>query len=132
MSEKLAESVVHKRLVKALAEYVKKKGFEITCSSSLGLKECDKTEDGFIPDLKAYSNNESLSLYGEAKTEDDIDNDHTRAQIKSFSGRRMKDGKLVPFYLIVPKGSAHLAWKVIGNMTLTPDEKNSINVLEES
>jgi len=122
---------MHKKLVKCISDYAKSKGYTVTCSASLGLNECPKTEKEHVPDLKAYNSTTEVNMYGEAKATDDIDNDHTREQIDDFSGRTMtKNNKLVPFILAVPKGSKITAQNVITSMKLTQNQKNSIEVQE--
>jgi len=131
MSLKLAaEGDEHKRLVRRLGELVEEKGFKLDCSSSLGLNECPETK-GHIPDLKAYNYKEDVWLYGEAKTKDDIDNNHTRSQIKAFSGRTMKgSNKLIPCYIAVTKGSKETIEIVIQSMSLSKKQRESINIFE--
>lgn len=124
----MSESPIHNKLVKELSEHVKTKGFKITCSASLGLSEC-KEVNGHIPDLKGRNDKEDLNLYGEAKTKDDIDNDHTKSQIKAFGNRHMTSTKKdVPFYLAVPKGSKATAQKVLKDVNY--DKKTNIHIVE--
>ena len=102
-----AESPEHKRLVKSLIEHMKQEGYEITCATHEGYTQCPETE-GRIPDVKGTSK-EELNAIGEAKSPNDLDSDRTKGQFKVFSNREMKKGKSqgkdVPFYIGIPKGS---------------------------
>ena len=127
----MSESKEHIKLVQKIAEYAKSKGYILKCAKSIGLDECPATNEGHVPDLKAYNHTEEVWLYGEAKTADDIDNDHTREQINDFSGRTMTDNKkLVPFILAIPTGSKTTAQRVITSMNLTENQRKSIQIQE--
>jgi len=105
-SVETSESPEHKRLVKSLIDYMKSKGFKITCASYEGVDQCSETK-GHIPDTKG-TNDAGLNAYGEAKTCDDLDSERTKEQIKVFSNRVMTSGKSkdkdVPFYIAITKG----------------------------
>jgi hypothetical protein len=103
-----AESPEHIRLVKALIDYLKNQGFEITCADRDGYNPCPETE-GRIPDVRAYNREKEFNVIGEAKTYDDFSNDRTKEQFKIFSNREMGEGKskgtTVPFCIAITKGS---------------------------
>jgi hypothetical protein len=118
----------HKKLEKALINLVESKGFKVQCSSTNGPKTCDKVDD-VIPDLRAYSSNKKLFLYGEAETAETIDTDHTKKQIRVLAKRQMKESeKSVPFYLAVPKGSKATAQKVLKDIGY--DTRKNIYIVE--
>jgi hypothetical protein len=78
-------------------------GFEIKCGSYGNLAQCEEVE-GSIPDVKGSS--DGLHAYGEAKTADDIDNDHTKEQFRVFGHRVMTATKRhCPFFIAIPVGS---------------------------
>ena len=124
---KEAESPEHKRLVKFLIAYMKKKGFGITCASYTGFDQCPKTK-GYIPDVKG-KNEEELNAYGEAKTCDDLDNERTKEQFKVFSNRVMTSGKskgkVVPFYIAITKDCEKELEKTLKELEL--DKKPNIH-----
>ena len=127
----MTESEDHKKVVKKIAEYAISKGYEPSCGEALGLDKCPETEKKHVPDMKAWNKDEEVTMYGEAKTADDIDNDHTRDQIQDFSNRHMtKNKKPVPLVLGVPKGSKAEAKKVVNSMTLTEQQKKNIDIQE--
>jgi hypothetical protein len=80
----------HQALVKALIDWIKREGFpEITCAAYEGYPRCPETKKKHMPDAKGWDEARQLAAYGEAKTADDIDNDHTKDQLRDFSGRPM-------------------------------------------
>jgi len=99
-------SVEHKRMVKKIIDEFESKGLRIGCADYNGYNTCDKT-NGYIPDVRAKDDSNELNYIGEAETCDTVKSDHTKEQIKAFSGRIMMDGKSkdtkVPFYIAVPK-----------------------------
>ena len=128
---KMPEGEDHKKLVKKIAEYAKSKRYEPSCGEALGLEKCLETDKKHVPDMKAWNKDEEVTMYGEAKTADDIENDHTRAQIQDFSNRHMtKNKKPVPFVLGVPHGSKAEAEKVVKSMTLSDQQKKNIDIQE--
>jgi len=103
-----AQSPEHIRLVKALIANLKSQGLEITCADFDGFEKCAETE-GRIPDVRAYIREKELNVIGEAKTDDDFNNERTEDQFKKFSSRMMTDGKSkgveVPFAIGITQGS---------------------------
>lgn len=123
---KASESPEHKRLVKSLIEYMKKKGFGITCASYTGFSQCDETK-GHIPDVRG-TNDEEINAIGEAKTCDDLDNDRTKEQFKVFSNRVTTGGKSkgkdVLFYIAITKGCEKELEETLKSLSL--DKKPNI------
>jgi hypothetical protein len=113
----------HQALVKALIDWMRGEGFlEITCAAYEGHEECPKTEKGHIPDAKGWDQARRLVAYGEAKTADDIDNDHSKDQFRDFSGRPMENSNMVvPLYIAIPKGSEDALKKVLEELGLNND-----------
>lgn len=101
-----AESPEHRRLVKALIEYLNGQGFATVCADFTGFNRCDKM-DGHIPDVEGQNADELIAI-GEAKTCEDLDNANTKEQFTVFASRKMISGKskdkVVPFYILVTKG----------------------------
>ena len=83
---------------------------------------------GKVPDVIAKDNDKELLVLGEAKTADDINNDHTKDQLTAWSNQAMANGKSknvnVPIYLSVPKDHADAAnaaiqkWGLGGKVTV--------------
>jgi hypothetical protein len=122
-----SESPEHKRLVKALIDYMSSLGFTTTCASYVGFNQCSEIE-GHIPDVRG-KNNDELNAIGEAKTCDDLDNERTKEQFKVFSNREMSGGKSkgidVPFYIAITKGCEKELEEVLHNLGL--DKKSNIH-----
>jgi len=99
-------SAEHERMVKKIIDKFESKDLRIKCADYTGYDTCEKTSN-YIPDVRARDDSNELNYIGEAETCDTVKSDHTKEQIKAFSGRTMKDGKSkgaeVPFYIAVPK-----------------------------
>ena len=82
----MAESLLHMDLVRTIALYIK----QITPDFSASLLDAELPEYGrtpqclygYYPDIR-YRDNNSI-IIGEAKTQYDIDNDHTEAQLNAY------------------------------------------------
>ena len=82
----MAESLFHMDLVRTIALYIK----QITPDYSASLLDAELPEYGrtpqclygYYPDIR-YRDNNSI-IIGEAKTQYDIDNDHTEAQLNAY------------------------------------------------
>jgi hypothetical protein len=100
------ESPEHKRLVKALIEYLNGQGFATICAAYTGFKQCDKMEN-HTPDFEGQ-NADGLIAIGEAKTCEDLDYANTKEQFTVFASRKRISGKsndkVIPFYILVTKG----------------------------
>ena len=111
-----APSPEHQKLVGHLIKWISTEGFEIECANYDDYQACTVVEK-YIPDAKGYRSNIELRCFGESKTADDIDNDHTKEQFKEFSRRIMTSGKSkdehCPFYITIPKGSETILQKVL-------------------
>jgi len=119
-----AESPEHKRLVKALIDYLSGLGFSTTCAAYDGFNPCAEI-DKHIPDVEGQNSDELIAI-GEAKTCDDLDNERTTEQFKAFSHRQMSGGKskgkVVPFYIAVPKGCEKKLEETLVNLNLSTKE----------
>ena len=57
--------------------------------------------------------------FAEAKTERDVDNAHTRTQLRVLGYARMRDGKTpCPLYIAVPRSCAHALDRVLVDVGL--------------
>lgn len=123
MTEELkgAPSPEHQKLVGHLVNWIVQEGFQIRCANYDNYSPCTEVEN-YIPDAKGYRTDIELLCFGEAKTADDIDNDHTKAQFREFANRQMKEGKSqgksCPFYIAIPKGSEDVLQKVLREIGL--------------
>lgn len=106
----------HQKLVGQLVSWLQTEGYEIKCGNYGNLGQCEAVE-GHIPDVKGHSN--GLNAYGEAKTADDIDNEHSKNQFQFFANRKMKKTqKLCSFYIAIPKGSEAVLRRVLKELEL--------------
>jgi ribosomal protein L15 len=116
-----AESPEHKRLVKALIDYLNSLGFATICAAYAGFDQCTEIEK-HIPDVEGKNTDELIAI-GEAKTCDDLDNDRTKEQFKVFSHRVMaggkSKGKVVPFSIAVTKGCEKKLEETLNNLGLS-------------
>ena len=115
-----AESPEHQELVGLLIEWIEEESFKGHVYAKYpGYEQCDETEKGHIPDVEGYDESRQLWAFGEAKTEDDIDNEYSRDQFNNFSRLQMKDsGVSVPFYIAIPKGSENTLTGVLKELGL--------------
>jgi hypothetical protein len=101
------ESSEHRRLVRVLIDYFLRNGFAVTNADCEGYTQCPEIE-GRISDVWG-KNNDGLIAIGEAKTNDDIENERTDIQFRTFSNLVISQGQPlagtpVPFYIGVPNG----------------------------
>lgn len=69
---------------------------------------------GVRPDACGVSREEGVLGFVEAKTRGDIDNQHTRRQLRVLGYARMRDGKhRCPLYIVIPRSSAYALDKVL-------------------
>ena len=115
-----APSPEHPMLVGHLINWISKE-FEIECANCDDYEACTIVNE-YIPDVEGYRKDMELRCFGEAKTADDIDNEHAKAQFKEFGGRIMSSGKsknvACPFCIGVPKGSEAILQKVLKELRL--------------
>ena len=83
----MAESLLHMNYVRHIADYTERTFPNLIDSwLYIDLPESSKhpsaTIGGHIPDM--YYKDKHVIIIGEAKTENDIDNEHTKAQLKSY------------------------------------------------
>ena len=126
------ESPEHKKIVKALIDYLDEKGFKTKCAAYEGYNQCEPIEER-IPDVMGQ-NTQGLLAIAEAKTCDDLinDRDRTNDHLKTFSSREMvsgnSKGQTVPFYVCVPKECSDELHKILKELEL--DKKSSITTLQ--
>ena len=103
-----APSREHQALVGRLVKWIVAEEFQIDCANYGDYQSCGEVK-GFIPDAKGYRKDIELRCFGESKTADDIDNDHTKNQFSEFAHRIMTSGKSkdkkCPFYITIEEGS---------------------------
>ena len=96
----------HKKLVKAIIDHFEAKGLKIISASYDGYDKCEIIGN-HEPDVIAQKPNEDFYYIGEAKTCDDLTNDHTREQFEDFGNTVMlKKGATrtyLPFCIAVSK-----------------------------
>lgn len=69
---------------------------------------------GVRPDACGMKDEEGLVGFAEAKTENDVDNAHTRAQLRVLGHVRMRNGKAIcPLYIAVPRECAYALDRVL-------------------
>lgn len=77
------------------------------------------TVGGKRPDAWGIRTKDRLLAFGEAKTAGDVDNWHTRAQLKIFGFTRMRRcGRLCPLFLATPQSSGGLLDQVLAELGL--------------
>jgi len=118
------ESAEHKRLVKALIEYMNGQGFATICAAYTGFKQCDKMEN-HVPDFEGR-NTDGLIAIGEAKTREDLDRASTKEQFTVFASRKMIGRKsydrVIPLYILVTKGCQSKLAAVLNSLGLGTKE----------
>ncbi len=88
----MPESAAHARLVMVLLDYLHREFASLTDivirddSAAPLRRERPPTIGGFVPDLFAVDVPTTRTLIGEAKTIQDLETDHSRAQIVAFLG----------------------------------------------
>jgi hypothetical protein len=74
---------------------------------------------GVRPDAWGIRTEDSLLAFGEAKTEDDIDTRHTRAQLSVFGFTRMRQSvHRCPLYISIPRSAASRLDRVLADLDL--------------
>lgn len=69
---------------------------------------------GVRPDASGIHDGDGLIGFGEAKTAGDIDNSHTRAQLRVLGYARMRDGSVAcPLYVAIPRSCAYALDRVL-------------------
>lgn len=96
----MAESEAHRTLVKKVAEEIGKRHPRCRIVCDLQLFPSDELPpviDGFRPDVYARDRATGLIVIAEAKTDDDIDREHTHAQARSFINylERREQGRFI-------------------------------------
>jgi hypothetical protein len=74
---------------------------------------------GLRPDAWGYDPARPWIAVAEAKTADDIDTEHTRAQLRAFSSLRSRaDGTQAKLYVAVPRSAARALDRVLADIGL--------------
>jgi hypothetical protein len=77
------------------------------------------TLEGVRPDAWGCHSDEGLFAFVEAKTEGDINNRHTRDQLRTLSALRMSENhKPCPVYVVIPRGAAYALDRVLIDLRL--------------
>ena len=125
MTARESASPEHERLMGYLLHWMEQDGFKVKCAKYRNYEPCDRWKqpsDEHVPDARGLCQIPPLLCYGECKTADDIDNEHTKAQFRWFSTFMMppgmSEGKECPFYIAIPSGSEEILQKVLGELDL--------------
>ena len=73
---------------------------------------------GVRPDASGWHASEKIEAFVEAKSERDVDNAHTRKQLRELSSLRSSSGKPCTLYLAIPRGAAYALDKVLIDLGL--------------
>lgn len=117
----MAESLHHIRLVEQILAHIEREyrpyhGLAVfhDLPKLLGAEKPPRIE-GFVPDVYALDAPVSVTILGEAKTEDDLETDHSRRQIRAFLSflAQQEAGVLI---LAVPWQAGTTARNLVANM----------------
>ena len=96
----------HKKLVKGIIDHFEAKGLKIISASYDGFEKCEII-GSHEPDVIAQKSIEDNYYIGEAKTCENLTNDHTREQFEDFGNSViLKEGATrvyLPFCIAVPE-----------------------------
>ena len=88
-------------------------------ASGLSCLPCPIPVRGVRPDACGVHGDEGLLAFAEAKTAHDVDNVHTRAQLRILGHARMRESKApCPLYIAVPRASAYALDRVLRDVGL--------------
>lgn len=73
---------------------------------------------GVRPDASGWHVSEEVEAFVEAKSERDIDNAHTRKQLREFATLRAASGKQCTLYLAIPRSAAYALDRVLIDLGL--------------
>lgn len=73
---------------------------------------------GVRPDASGWHASDEVEAFVEAKTEGDVDNVHTRKQLRELSSLRSSSGKPCSLYLVIPRGAAYALDRVLIDLGL--------------
>ena len=77
------------------------------------------TIHGVRADACGFKGDDDLVGFVEAKTEADVDNAHTRGQLRTLAGLRMPDnGSPCPVYVVIPRAAAYALDRVLIDLGL--------------
>lgn len=118
----MAESLQHMKLVKAILSYIAEEHREISYLAMLhdlpGLIRGEKPPriGGFAPDVYAMDAPHTVTIIGEAKTQQDLETEHSRKQIRAFI-EFLKDKEKGIFVLAVPWQALPRARGIVNGIT---------------
>lgn len=127
------ESETHISLCKLLRNDMQKwigvSGSTLWETGTIAFRELPATSkiSGFKPDLKAYSGLKDFCVLGDAKTAQDIDNKHTKAQLFAFLGFRAEYKNFSIFYR-VPSNCYHTFCHFVKGLNLPKKMQNCIYI----
>ena len=73
---------------------------------------------GVRPDASGWHATDDVEAFVEAKSERDIDNAHTRKQLRELATRRSASGKQCTLYLAIPRSAAYALDRVLIDLCL--------------
>jgi hypothetical protein len=73
---------------------------------------------GVRPDAIGWHSTDDVRAFVEAKSENDVDNAHTRKQLRELSKLRSTNGKPCTLYLAIPRSAAYALDKVLIDLGL--------------
>lgn len=73
---------------------------------------------GIRPDASGWHASDKVEAFVEAKSERDVDNAHTRKQLRELAALRSTSGKPCTLYLAVPRSAAYALDKVLIDLGL--------------
>lgn len=73
---------------------------------------------GVRPDASGWHATDDVEAFVEAKSERDVDNVHTRKQLRELSSLRSSSGKLCTLYLAIPRSAAYALDRVLIDLGL--------------
>ena len=73
---------------------------------------------GVRPDASGWHAADEVEAFVEAKSERDVDNAHTRKQLRGFASLRSTSGKQCRLYLAIPRSAAYALDKVLIDLGL--------------
>lgn len=76
------------------------------------------TIHGVRADACGFKGNDDLIGFVEAKTEGDVNNSHTRIQLRTLASLRMPGGDFCPVYVVIPRAAAYALDRVLIDLGL--------------
>lgn len=73
---------------------------------------------GVRPDASGWHASDDIEAFVEAKSERDVDNAHTRKQLRELSSLQSSSGKPCTLYLVIPRSAAYALDRVLIDLGL--------------